>query len=435
MTAPDRIQARSQLAAGFIAPRSGDVAVAAAGLDRMRRLVDTLGNPQRTYTTIHVAGSKGKGSTAAYAAAILTATGRRTGLYTSPHLMDWHERIAVDGTSISADAFDRVLAYVDSAMGRLEAERPGETPHNAFELLTAAAFVHFAEVGCDAAVIEVGIGGRFDSTNVVDADVAVITSIQAEHLDILGPTFADVAWNKAGIIRGGRPCVSVAQQPAALRILTEEADAVAAELAIEGRDWSVSGTSRSFTVETPRGRFFDLAISNPMAPQMTNAAAAVVATSLLASPTPWEIQAGLDAGTLPGRFEVFPNVVPVVLDVAHTPSSIAAVGDAVGSAWPARPVVAVIGLLTDKDLASVAAAVAGWADSIVTTTSPSPRAISAADIATGISAAGQRLITSVDDPSAALGASLQAAGEEGVVVVTGSFAVVARIRELLLASE
>lgn len=434
MTALDAIQRRSDPAAGFVAARSGDVAAAAAGLARMRRLCDALGNPERAYRTIHVTGSKGKGSTVAYAAAILTATGRTTGRYTSPHLMDWRERIAVDGVDVAEADFDRVVASVDSVMTRLEAERPDDPPHNAFELLTAAAFVHFREVGCEAAVIEVGIGGRFDSTNVVGSDVAVITSIQAEHLDMLGPTLTDVAWNKAGIVRPGRPCVTTAQLPDVLDVLEKEADAVGATLLLQGRDWSVGVSATALAIETPSGTYVGPPLPNPLESQRTNAAAAVVASSYLATPALAEIRAGLVAGKLPGRFEVFDGEPSVVLDVAHTADSIRSLGGAIRVRFSGSRVVALLGILDDKDVEAVADAVSGWADSVVATTAPSPRARPAGAVvsAFGARAADVHEVAEVDD---AWSVARDVAGDDGVVVVTGSFALVAHVRRILLGPE
>lgn len=437
MTALDRITSRSQLAAGFVAPRSSDVTVAAAGLERMRRLVDALGNPQRAYKSIHVAGSKGKGSTVAYAAAILTATGRKTGRYTSPHLMDWRERIAVDGVDISIEDFDRVIDYVDSTMTRLEAERPGEPAHNAFELLTAAAFVHFAEVGCEAAVIEVGIGGRFDSTNVIDSDVAVITTIEAEHLDMLGPTLRDVAWNKAGIMRPGRPAVSVVQRPAVVDVLQSEAISHGSDLVLQDRGWSTSSTTDSFDVTTAGSRYADLSIANPMPSQRVNAAASIVAVALALAPDPPSVEAvrkGLRPGGLPGRFEVIVDVPPVVLDVAHTADSIAALGQGVRAAFGGRRIVLLLGILDDKDLEAIAMATVGWADVVVATTAPSPRGRRSTEIAIALRAVD---VESLDHPSPddAWTTAQALAGLHGIVVVTGSFALVAHVRGILLARE
>ena len=434
MGAIDLINARSQLAAGFVAPRSGDITVAAAGLERMRRLVGALGDPHRAFRTIHVAGSKGKGSTAAYAAGILTATGRKTGRYTSPHLLDWRERISVDGVDVSGADFDRLLKRIDGVMVRLEAERPGDPPHNAFELLTAAAFLHFQEIGCEAAVIEVGIGGRFDSTNVIDSDVAVVTRIEAEHVEMLGPTLSDVAWNKAGIMRPGRPAVSVAQRPAVLDTLQNEADAVAAILSLQGRDWSVSGSAASFSVETFGGALVGLAISNPTTAQRENAAAAVVATRLLASPTRGEVQAGLHAGTLPGRFEVVEGEPSIVLDVAHTAESIAALGEGIQVRFPGRRVVVLLGVLADKGMETIGQAVAGWTDAAVATTAPSPRGRSSADVASALRA-NVVAVHDVADPVDAWSIARTLAGDSGVVVVTGSFAIVGHVRRIMLERE
>ncbi len=193
--------------------------MAELGLRRMGVLLDELGNPQRKYRTIHVAGSKGKGTTTYLAASILAEAGLRTGRYVSPHLFRWNERIAIDGQSISDHDLAGVLGAVDDLMGQIERNQPALGVFNAFELLTAAAFLHFSGKECDAAVIEVGLGGRFDSTNHMAPVATILTTIEDEHAEILGPDLATIAWNKAGIMRRQVPTVVQRQSDDVLAVI------------------------------------------------------------------------------------------------------------------------------------------------------------------------------------------------------------------------
>ena len=233
----DLIERRSALSRGFIAERSPDPAIAERGLTRMGVLLGELGDPHLGYRTIHIAGSKGKGTTTHIISALLTSLGIKTGRYTSPHLLDWNERIAVDDLPIPDAAFSRVLADIEATMAAIERRNPEMGSFNAFELLTAAAFVHFREQDCDMAAIEVGLGGRFDSTNHVRPLVAVITRIEEEHIEILGPSITDVAWNKAGIIKSSAPVVMAEQVPAVADVIAAEAEKFGASLLRENLEW------------------------------------------------------------------------------------------------------------------------------------------------------------------------------------------------------
>lgn len=252
---------RSAYDRGFISnPFWGDDA-ADLGLRRTRALLDLLDSPHERYGIVHVAGSKGKGSTCAILSAIGTAAGYKTGLFTSPHLHSFRERIAVGGAPISELEFANLTRYILTATEHLERSSPELGEVTAFELSTAMAFHHFAEVTCTLAVIEVGLGGTLDATNVVNPTVSVITALDYEHTRVLGSTLAKIAANKAGIIKPCKPVVMLAQEPEALHVIEEVARDNQSPVLLENRDWDVEGGWRDFTAVGPWGTYYDLRLN------------------------------------------------------------------------------------------------------------------------------------------------------------------------------
>ena len=214
------------------------------GLRRTAWLLDGLGNPERAVPAVHVAGTKGKGSTAAFLAAILRASGRRVGLYTSPHLHTFRERIQIHGAPVREASFADLTTEIAPLNARLAGEHPDWGEATAFEVATALAFLAFARAEVDVSVIEVGLGGRLDATNVLDPEVSVITSISYDHTRILGDTLAEIAAEKGGIIKPGRPVVSAPQQTEAAETLQRIARERGCELLMGGVDWHASGRRR-----------------------------------------------------------------------------------------------------------------------------------------------------------------------------------------------
>src|SRR5215204_2996806 len=237
---------RSSYERGLISDPFGDVARAELGLARMRALLGELGNPQAKVPAVHIAGSKGKGSTGAFIASAATRAGHRVGFYTSPHLHRFPERIAIDGRPIADSLFAAEAQAVAEAARRLEALDPDLGQVTTFEMVTAMALTGFAQQSCDLAVIEVGLGGRYDATNVLQPIASVITRIDLEHTAVLGPTYADIAWQKAGILRRDVPALSAPQVPAAEETIRRVAREVGSPLQVGGTDWTWSGTWRSF---------------------------------------------------------------------------------------------------------------------------------------------------------------------------------------------
>lgn len=406
-------------------------------LRRMRALLAGLGNPERGRRTAHVAGSKGKGSTATMIEAILRAHGLRTGLFTSPHLHSYCERVALDGATIEEQAFADIVAELVPQAEAMTAQ--GMRP-TTFELLTALSFVAFRAANVDAQVIEVGLGGRLDATNVLDdKDVCVITPIGLEHTDILGPDYRSIAAEKAGIVRAGIPMV-MALQPApaadAIRSGCAAAGAplheVAAECAVRR---TRGGERQEFRLRTPVATY---ALELPLAGrhQMENAVVAVRAAELLAERAgfalqPAAVRTALASVRVPGRLEALGHRPRVLFDAAHTAESAGRLAEALRDDLGVRRAVIVIGLSSDKDPEKIARALAPVAGTVIATRSSHPRAADPATVARAFVEQGCEAI--IDPaPESAFDAARALAGEDGVVLVTGSFYLVAVLRAILL---
>lgn len=422
---------RSGYDRGFISnPFAGDEA-ARLGLERTRAMLERLGTPERDYAIVHVAGSKGKGSTCVLIDGILRAAGRRTGRYLSPHLHTWHERFVVDDEPIDDAAFTTLVAEGIAAAEAVETERPGLGEVTAFELTTAMALLHFRREGCEVAVVEVGLGGTLDATNVVDPAVSVITSLDYEHTAILGPTMAEIAANKAGIIKEGRPVVSAAQPEEGMAVIAARAAELDAPLLVAGRDWRVAGSDRAFIAEGPWGIFRELATALPGRHQVDNAGLAIAAAhSIDPAIDETVVRAGLFAARLPGRFEIvpLPDGRTVVLDGAHTPAAATALASALRERFPDRPVMVVLGMLRDKVPAEVIAPLLPVVDRWVATAPASARALPTGVVAEAIASLGGRCEVGTD-----VGAGLAAARAHAapVIVVSGSLTTVAEARVAL----
>jgi dihydrofolate synthase/folylpolyglutamate synthase len=427
---------RSGYDRGFISnPFWGDEA-ARLGLRRTEALLDRLGRPQERYGIVHVAGSKGKGSVCAVLDAILSAARYRTGRYTSPHLHAFRERIAVGGGPIEEQVFADLTRRAVEASEALEREEPALGEVTAFELTTAMALDAFAAAGCELAVVEVGLGGTLDATNVVTPLVSVITALDYEHTAVLGKTLPEIAAQKAGIIKPGRPVAVSPQPPEALVVVEAAARERGSRLLVGGRDWTWSGTWSGFEAFGQWGVLRDLRLGLAGAHQVENACTALAATWLLAetgTPVPeTAVREGLAGASWPGRFEraTLPAGTAVVLDGAHTPASAAALAETLAAEEPARRAVLVLGTMADKDPAAVVRALAPAAARVVATAARTPRAASPERIAAGVEAGGLP-VEVVPGVAAALERAAERAGTAGLVVVTGSLAVVAEAREAL----
>lgn len=385
-----------------------------ANLRRTRVLLDLAGAPDRRMTCVLVAGTKGKGSTAAFLASILSAARIRAGLYTQPHLQSYRERIRVDGRMIGDAAFTDAIAALRPRVGRLAELLPSAGAPTTFELTTALALEHFAAESCTIAVVEVGLGGRYDATNAIDPHVSVITPISHDHTSILGTRLDTIAAEKAGIVRPGRVTVIAPQRRAAQVAIRRACDRTGAE----PRD--VAPLSAR---ETPSLRG---------AHQRSNAAAAATAALALRErgiDVPDDaIADGIARLRWPGRFEVLAGHPPLVLDGAHNDASAEALAAALRSEYPRRRVRFVVGLMADKDARAVLRPLLPLAASVETVRAPGARGLPAAALA--------RLVRQVpavahDTFAAALSAARAAARERDVVCVTGSLALVGEARDAL----
>ena len=429
----DELWDRSDYERGRITDPFGGDEAAERGLRRTGALLAALGNPQDACPVVHVAGSKGKGSTSAMAEAILRAAGCHTGLFTSPHLHAFRERIALDGVPVPGAHFAALCQSATRAAREVERADPGLGRVTTFELVTAMGFLGFARADCDVAVVEVGLGGRWDATNVVDPLVAVVTRIDLEHTAILGDTLALIAAQKAAIIKPGRPAV-VGPQPAEARaVFRARAAATGSPLLVGGVDWQTAGTWRDLTLAGPWGTFDHLALALPGAYQVENAGTAVAACWVAAESglpvTSAAIREGLATTRWPGRFErVTAEGRTLLLDGAHTPAAAAALAAAVAEELPGVRATAVVGISRDKDAAEILGALAPVLGRVVATRSANPRA---ADAAT-VEAAARRLGLPTGS-AATVAAALRIARSDPapLVLVTGSLFTVADAREVL----
>jgi dihydrofolate synthase/folylpolyglutamate synthase len=360
----------AEAVARLLALRGGEHAGMRPGLERIETLLEALGNPERRSTLVQVAGTNGKGSVAAMLAAILKADGRRVGLYTSPHLVSFRERIRVDGEAVAeddvADGFDAIATLV----ARLDATM--------FEASTALALDHFAREAVDVAVLEVGLGGRLDATTVGTPAVTALARIDLDHQEVLGATLAAIAAEKAAIIRSG-VAVSAAQAPEAADVLVARAAAVGVPLLMEGRELGVRVRARDLDAQTldatgPGWRLEGLRLPLLGVYQPSNALVALAAARALGVRDA-ACREGLARARWPGRFEVLrARDRIVVLDGAHNPAGAAALAASLTEWFGDTPLTLVFGALRDKDAPGMLAALAPRARRLIFTASSSPRA-------------------------------------------------------------
>lgn len=310
-------------------------------LDRMRRLAAALGNVERSFKSLHIAGTKGKGSTAHMTEAILRQAGHRTGLYTSPHLVDMLERIRIDGEPVSGRDFVWAMNRMEPVLRRLKPTY--------FEIMTEAAFLLFTRAQVDYAVVEVGLGGRLDATNILAPVACAITRIDYDHMDKLGRTLAEIAREKAGIIKPGVPVVTGAQRPAAMREIRRKAEPLVPSVWAPARGAFVL----KFKVEGLRGRVYRCMLPALGRHQAENAALAIALVEASgAHVTPRDVREALRRVCLPGRIEIVRRRPWILVDTAHNPVSARALAEAL-RAVPRRRTILVFGASADKDVAGM----------------------------------------------------------------------------------
>ena len=379
------------------------------GLGRTRALLSALGDPHKALRFVHVAGTNGKGSTAAMLDSCLRAAGYKTGLFTSPYINRFNERVQVDGVPIPDGDLVRLVERVQPAAAAM-ADTPTE-----FEFITALGMLWFAEQRCDIVVLEVGLGGALDSTNVIDPpECAVITALGLDHVKELGPTLADIAAAKAGIIKPGSPAVSYGGAPEADRVIAAAAHACGAPLTV------VDFTRLRLRGAGLDGQTFDFdgldGLTLPLLAgyQPRNAAVAVTALRALRA-RGWDIpdeaiRRGLASVRWPGRFELLRRSPPFLLDGSHNAHGMRATADSLRSLFPGQKFVFLVSIMADKDADEMLRLLLPLAKAFVTVTAPSPRAIPAADLAARIEALGGRAEPAASIPAAVERAAALAAG-------------------------
>ena len=407
------------------------------GLKRIEALLAELGNPERRFRSIHVTGTNGKGSTTALLAAILHAAGIRTGMYTSPHLVDYPERMTMEGQEISRDEFAAMIGKTRLAAEAIQA-RGMESPTE-FEVLTAAAFLWFAEKQVEMAVVEVGLGGLLDSTNVIAPEISVITNVTLEHTDRCGGTVAEIASHKAGIIKTGAPVVTGATGEA-LTVIEAVAARKYSACSVLNREFFVSDvvigeTEQSFLFSGPAEPPQRYRMRLLGRHQADNAALAIHVCQCLAENEPRLTAAAILSGVAeahwPGRFEIFPGAPTVILDGAHNPDGVRTLRHTLEAVYPERAIVFLFGVLADKDHGEMARRLFHPSDRAIVVEPNSPRAASACEIADEISGYVAAVSVAADIASGLLQAKLWA-GPQGIVCVAGSLYMIGDARQLLL---
>ncbi|HWT72612.1 MAG TPA: bifunctional tetrahydrofolate synthase/dihydrofolate synthase [Oxalicibacterium sp.] len=401
------------------------------GLERVRAVANTMGLAFACPVII-VGGTNGKGSTCAMLEAILLQAGYRVGLYTSPHLLHFNERMRINGASASDAA---LIASFD----RIEAAR-GEVSLSYFEFTTLAAMQLFADAGLDAVIFEVGLGGRLDAVNVLDADVSIVTSVDIDHTEYLGDTREKIGFEKAGIYRAGK--TAICGDPVPPQSLVQHAEAIGADLWLFGRDFNYQGDQQQWSFSA-RGQRRN-ALAYPAlrgANQLLNASAVLAALDALRLRLPvsaQDVRNGLATVELPGRFQVLPGRPTVILDVAHNPHAAAVLAQNLGNMGFHPYTYAVFGAMQDKDIAGVIAHLKPHIDHWCVTDLPLPRAARAEDIAENLRetygdmpsvADTERSIRTFASPADAFANALSRAGENDRIAVFGSFLTVAGVME------
>ncbi len=420
MTYPDSVE--------FLYALGNEIQTAKLGLARIGRVLDALGRPQDRLRFVHVAGTNGKGSTCAMIESGLRAAGQRTGMFTSPHLAQPTERIRINGQEISSARFAAAVDAVHRAVEGLLAAGELDMHTTYFETVTAMALMVFAEEKVDWVVLEVGLGGRLDATNVVDPELCVITPIDFDHESFLGRSLEAIAGEKAGILKPGRPAVFARQRPEAERTLEARASELeipvkrTAEWRIDELQLNARGSSFHLTGER------DLRIHCPLAGehQVENAVAAAAALACLGVPDA-AIEAGIAAAAWPGRLERISEHPEIVLDGAHNPAGARALAAYIGSFYAGRRVRLIFGAMRDKAVDEIAGILFPLARQVIVTAPQQARALSPEAVR---ESTGYLEAATAADIGEAL-AMVSDAGPEDAIFITGSLFLVAEARERL----
>lgn len=399
-------------------------------LDRMEKLLSLVGKPHKKIATVHIAGTKGKGSTATMLAKMLEANGYNVGLYTSPHVVHLHERIAVNSKMISEH---EMLGLINRIYAPVEKMSKTEAP-TFFEIMTALAFMYFLDMKTDIAVIETGLGGRLDSTNVIRPEVVGITSLSIDHQQQLGKTLSSIAREKAGVFKRGVPVVSVQQEPEAMEVIRTQATAVKAPFSVTGQDIDFSyrfensrehGPHMRVCLSTPTSRFEHLRVPLHGKHQAINCGLALAMLDKLKS-SGYEIDnekaaEGLSKVWLAGRMEMICDDPRIMIDGAHNAASIHALIHAIGQNIPYDSMVIIFGCNNDKDIPGMLDKLQYGADKVIFTRSNSVKAVPPEDLADMYTEMCGKMCQSATSLGEALQLAKSAVSREDLICITGSF--------------
>ena len=394
---------------------ASELAKADFNLDRMRALMDELGNPESQYPIIHVAGTKGKGSVSALCASALRVAGYKTGLYTSPHLQDYAERIQVNGQSIPHADLVALVEEIKPAVARV--------PYlTTFEITTALGYLYFARQGCTATVIEVGLGGRLDATNVITPRVSVITSLSLDHTLVLGDTLDKIAGEKAGIIKSGVPVISSPQKDVALTVLKRKADEKGCDFTLVGRDVEFELLSHSIdgqTLQVSALNLPPLKLTIPLLGEHQVQNAAVAYAALKASGlnlTNEAIQKGFETAHWRGRFEIARKDPPLIFESAHNQDSFAKMSQTLETYFPGQQVYLLFGASEDKNLTGMFDEIKPKVKLLIATRANHPRAMQPERIRQLAEQAGMQA-EAVDPVEDALRRGLELSEKDGSILL------------------
>ena len=412
-------------------------------LKRMEHLLSLVGNPHTKVDTVHIAGTKGKGSTATMLARMIEANGYKVGLYTSPHVVDLHERIIVNSEMISRTA---MLGLLNRIYKAVETVSKTSAP-TFFEIMTAIAFMHFADTKADVAVIETGMGGRLDSTNVIKPKVVGITNLSFDHQKQLGSTIGEIAKEKAGIFKPGVPIVTVQQDPDAMRVLKAQAAAVKAPFSVTGVDIDFShrfetssehGPHNRVCLTTPTSKFEHLRVPLLGTHQAVNCGLALAMLDKLKA-CGFDIDndksiAGLAKVKLPGRMEMICEDPRILIDGAHNAASVRALMYAIGQSIPYDSMIVIFGCNEDKDAKGMLQELQFGADKVVFTRSNSAKAMSPYELVEMYSAISGKMCQSAPAIGEALRLAKSAVDKEDLICITGSFYLIGQAKVRFKAS-
>lgn len=416
-------------------------------LDRMEALMEALDNPHRTFRSVHIAGSKGKGSVCEMTSATLVGCGLTTGLYTSPHISDIRERIRLNGEMVSERDFVSLLSEVAIAAESIR-RRSGAATF--FELMTAAAFVHFAREAVDVAVIEVGLGGRLDSTNVITPEVCAITSIQLEHTQILGDSLEKIAREKAGIIKPGVPVITIPQQKAVvLETIKEIAAREGAPISVVGQSIDFSsryestrqlGAHMRVSLSSPRMQFEHVAVPLKGEHQAINCGLTLSILDRLKERgvpiTERGAAAGLAKTPNPARMELIYSQPRIIVDGAHNPESIHALMKSLGAHVKYDSLIVIFGCASDKDIPGMLARLGTGADKVIFTRAESnPRATDPRDLQRRFSETSTKMCLVEKSLKDAINAAAKSASRDDLICITGSFYLAGEAKKLIAAKK